>query len=41
MAQIDPRLAALTLRDADDRPVLLADLWKDAPAVLVYVRHYG
>lgn len=38
---IDPRLAGMTLPDADDRPVRLADLWKDGPAVLVFIRHYG
>jgi hypothetical protein len=41
MSKIDPRLAAMTLRDADDRPLLLSDLWKDGPAVVVFIRHYG
>ena len=41
MPTVDPRLAGLTLRDAEDRPVLLSDLWKDGPAVLAFVRHYG
>jgi hypothetical protein len=41
MLKIDPRLASMTLRDADDRPVLLSDLWKDGPAVVVFIRHYG
>lgn len=41
MSMIDSSLAALSLRDAEDRPVILADLWKDGPAVLVFIRHYG
>ena len=41
MPMIDPALAELTLRDAEDRPVRLADLWKDGPAVVVFIRHYG
>jgi hypothetical protein len=34
-------LAPLTLPDADGRPVRLGSLWADAPAVLVFLRHYG
>lgn len=34
-------LGALTLPDQDGREVHLADLWKDRPAVLVWLRHYG
>ena len=41
MPMIDPALAELTLRDAEDRPVRLSDLWKDGPAVVVFIRHYG
>lgn len=27
--------------DADGREVTLAQLWRDRPAVLVWLRHYG
>ncbi|MFL5819663.1 MAG: hypothetical protein ACJ76S_03140 [Solirubrobacteraceae bacterium] len=27
--------------DADGREVELAELWRDRPAVLVWLRHYG
>lgn len=35
------RLAPIVLPDADARPVRLGSLWTDAPAVLVFLRHYG
>jgi hypothetical protein len=35
------RLAPTSLPDADGRPVQLGSLWADAPAVLVFLRHYG
>ena len=34
-------LAELVLLDHDGRDVRLADLWKDRPAALVWLRHYG
>jgi hypothetical protein len=34
-------LAELTLRDAEGRDVRLGDLWRERPAVLVWLRHYG
>ena len=34
-------LGAITLKDAGDREVQLGDLWRDRPAVLVWIRHYG
>jgi hypothetical protein len=36
-----PRLAPISLPDADGRPVRLGSLWADAAAVLVFLRHYG
>ena len=33
--------AAITLSDHEARPVCLAELWQDGPAVLVWLRHYG
>lgn len=35
------KLGSMTVLDADRRAVLLADLWKDRPAVLLFVRHFG
>lgn len=35
------RLAPIVLPDADGQPVRLGTLWGDAPAVVVFLRHYG
>jgi len=35
------RLAGLTLPDSEGNPVRLGSLWADAPAVVVFLRHYG
>ena len=34
-------LADLTLPDHEGQPVRLGDLWRDGPAALVWLRHYG
>lgn len=34
-------LAALTVLDEGGRPVVLGTLWRDRPAVLAFVRHFG
>jgi hypothetical protein len=34
-------LADIKLPDDEGRPVRLGDLWRDRPAVLVFLRHYG
>jgi hypothetical protein len=34
-------LSGITLPDADARPVRLGGLWESAPAVVVFLRHYG
>jgi hypothetical protein len=34
-------LADTVLPDQDGEPVRLGDLWRDGPAVLVWLRHYG
>ncbi|HYV49325.1 MAG TPA: hypothetical protein VFA20_30915 [Myxococcaceae bacterium] len=34
-------LGAMALRDADDREVRLGELWRERPAALVWIRHYG
>jgi hypothetical protein len=31
----------MVLPDQDDNLVRLADLWRDGPAVLIWLRHYG
>jgi hypothetical protein len=35
------RLSGITLPDVDGKPVRLGELWADAPAVIVFLRHYG
>ena len=34
-------LADLIVNDTEGRDVRLGDLWRERPAVLVFVRHYG
>jgi hypothetical protein len=34
-------LADCVVKDVEGRDVRLGDLWRDAPAVLVFVRHFG
>ena len=34
-------LADLVLPDHDGNEVRLGDLWRDGPAALVWLRHYG
>lgn len=34
-------LAGITLPDTDGRDVRLGDLWGEAPAIVVFLRHYG
>ena len=34
-------LAGIVLPDLEGREVQLGDLWRDGPAVLVSLRHYG
>ena len=45
MAAMQPtlssRLAGIVLPATDARPVQLGGLWAEAPAVLVFLRHYG
>jgi len=38
---LSARLAEISLPDADERPVRLGSLWTEAPAVVVFLRHYG
>jgi hypothetical protein len=34
-------LAGLEVRDGDDRPHRLGDLWRERPVLLLWVRHFG
>ena len=34
-------LASIVLPDLDGREVALGDLWREGPAVVVFLRHYG
>jgi hypothetical protein len=34
-------LARLTVLDTDERPVALGDLWREEPAVVAWLRHFG
>ncbi len=34
-------LENLTAKDVEGADVALGDLWRDRPAVLVFLRHYG
>jgi len=35
------RLAPIVLPDTDGHPVRLGGLWRNAPAVVAFLRHYG
>lgn len=35
------QLGAVTAYDKDAAPVVLAELWRDTTAVIVFVRHFG
>jgi peroxiredoxin len=39
--QVDARLAAVELKDAQGNTVRLGDMWARQPAVVVWVRHFG
>ena len=41
MDSLSARLAPISLPDADGNPLRLGALWADAPAVVVFLRHYG
>lgn len=41
MPDLAARLGPIVLPDVDGRPVHLGSLWADAPAVVVFLRHYG
>ena len=38
---LNSRLAGIELPDTDGRQLLLGSLWRNQPAVMVFLRHYG
>ena len=38
---LSSKLAEISLPDVDGKQVRLGTLWADAPAVVVFLRHYG
>lgn len=38
---LSSKLADLTLPDTESKPTRLGTLWETAPAVVVFLRHYG
>ncbi len=41
MESLSARLAGVTLPDSDGNPVRLGSIWANAPAAVVFLRHYG
>lgn len=41
MESLSARLAGITLPDSEGNQVRLGSIWADAPAVVVFLRHYG
>lgn len=39
--KVDPELAEIEVADVDGKKVRLGDLWKEHPALLVWLRHFG
>jgi hypothetical protein len=41
MEKISDELANLVLPDQEGNPQRVGDLWKNGPALLMFVRHFG
>lgn len=41
MTDLANRLSEIQLRDPDGSPVRLGDAWRDGPALVVFIRHFG
>jgi hypothetical protein len=41
MDRASKELTESIVKDLDGRPVRVGDLWKDRPAMLLFVRHFG
>jgi hypothetical protein len=35
------RLADLSVLDPQSKPIRFGDLWKERPAIIVFLRHFG
>ena len=38
---VDHALAQSMVVGTDDQPIMLGQLWRDRPALLLWVRHFG
>jgi hypothetical protein len=41
MLNVGDALPPLAVRDAEERPLLLGDLHRDAPLAAIFLRHFG
>ena len=39
--RVSDQLARVEVRDTDDKPLAVRDLWRDRPALILWVRHFG
>jgi hypothetical protein len=39
--RVSDELAACELHDSDDRPRAMRELWRERPALVLWVRHFG
>jgi hypothetical protein len=39
--RVSDELARVEVRDTDDAPRALRELWRDRPALVLWVRHFG
>lgn len=40
-APLSERIGAVMVQDTDGRPVRLDSAWRDRPALLLFIRHFG
>lgn len=41
MTEFTERLGAIELQDPEGVPVRLGEAWRDGPALVVFIRHFG
>ncbi len=41
MSDLAKRLEAIMLQDPDEQPTRLGDAWREGPALVVFIRHFG
>jgi hypothetical protein len=39
--RVEPELARAEVVDTDGKPRALAELWRERPALILWVRHFG